>query len=294
LIGDKYRLLRSLGEGAMAWVWLARHIALGVPVALKIMKPESTGGPLHEARTTASLRHPAIVAVFDSGCTERGDPFFVMEHLAGDTLADVLHRDGPLLETAAAGLLMPVLDALQFCHERGIVHRDLKPGNIFLARLRGRTHAKLLDFGIAKPSNAPLACPELAGTPGYMAPEQAHGSTTVDHRADLWAFCAVLYECIAGRPAIEGNSCWSLLAASAEPAIAPLRERCGEVSSLWPILERGLRKQPEQRFPVAGELRDALAQWLLARRPSEPFERDQLSRSRPRRNLQWRELPRAS
>jgi serine/threonine-protein kinase len=292
LIGDKYRLLRTLGEGAMGWVWLARHIALGAPVALKIVKPDTASDPLHEARTTAGLHHPSIVSVFDSGCTQLGDPFFVMEHLDGQTLAEVLDRDGPLPATAAASLLLPVLDALEFCHERGVVHRNLKPSNIFLARLRGRTQAKLLDFGIAKPLTSPRGRPVLAGTHRYMAPEQGPATLEVDHRADLRSFCAVLYEAVAGYPPIEGRYS-RLLTASAEPVVPPLRERRGAITSLWPILEKGLRQAARRdRFLVARDLRDALAGWLSGGTALELVEPS--PRARPRRHLRCRELRNAS
>ncbi len=268
LIDGRYRLLRCLAEGGMGCVWLARHEGLDAPVALKVIKPEGCpagADALTEAHITAQLRHPAIVSIFDSGRTVWGDPFFAMEYLEGRSLDELLRHEGSMPASAAVRLLLPIVDALSLCHERGFAHRDITPANIFLAREQGRTHAKLLDFGVAKPACARAGVPELSGTPGYMAPEQASGEVNADHRVDIWALCAVLYEAVCGRPAIEGKSCADLLAATLDPAVARLQERGHGESSLWLILERGLHRQAARRYQSMRDLHDALVGWLDAR-----------------------------
>lgn len=286
LLEGKYRLSRLLDEGGMSWVWLAHHERLDMPVAVKILKSsaQQPSNALGEGRLVARLRHPAIVTVFDAGQTPAGDQFLVLEYLAGSSLSDVLDRDGRLAPHAAVGLLLPILDALSFCHAHGVLHRDLKPGNIFLARERNVTIPKLLDFGVAQPLCATAGLTELTGTPGYIAPEQLRADTPPDHRADIWAFCAVLYEAVAGRPVIEADTWQGLLVAGVNPQIPPLQADA-EQAQLWAILERGLQTDPAARVRWTDELHDALTGWLdstTTMRASSPT-----SFQRPRRHLQW-------
>lgn len=263
VIAGRYRLLRRLEEGGMSWVWLAHHIALDVPIAIKIAKPVSRKAREYarrEGRLTAALHHPSIVTVLDTGETEWGDPFVVMEHLDGCSLADALTHERRMSARDAVRLMLPVLDALALCHERGILHGDVKPANVFLAREQGRTRAKLLDFGIARDLSSREPVTELSGTPGYMAPEQV-GEGRVDQRADVWASCATLYEAVAGRRAVQGRSCAELLASTVVPEIAPLPVREPGDARLWPVLERGLRAVPNERFATMRALVDALLSW---------------------------------
>jgi serine/threonine-protein kinase len=164
LLEGKYALLQLLDEGGMSWIWLARHEFLDAPVVVKILKPHanSAAEARSEGRIAARLRHPSIVAVFDSGRTSSGDSFLVMEHLSGSPLSEVLKRDHRLPARPAVELLLPVLEALSFCHTQGVVHRDLKPGNIFFAREHATTRAKLLDFGVAMLLRTARELPELA------------------------------------------------------------------------------------------------------------------------------------
>ena len=283
MIADRYRLLRHLEEGGMSWVWLARHMALDALVAIKIAKPDGFAGHttshVPEACIAAGLRHPAIVTVLDAGYTCWNDAFVVMEYLEGSSLAEVLSRDGRITPQAAVGLMLPILGALSCCHERGILHGDIKPGNVFLARERGQTRAKLLDFGVARAMSTKVS--GLTGTPGYMAPEQVQEAVT-DQRTDIWAACAVLYEAIAGRPAIEGPNCAALLDATTAGEITPLCDGDGRESSLWPILARGLRTERMDRFPSAEALAVELVRWLDAHGAGAEEQR-----VRPRRVIQW-------
>lgn len=273
IIAGKYELVRPLGEGGMGTVWVARNLALESHVALKLLRADFAGEDagdrlLQEARVAARLGHAAIVRVFDFGQTSHGEPFIVMDLLEGETLAARLAARGRMDPVKAVQILLPVLDALAMAHERGIVHRDLKPENIFLAREAGRTQPKVVDFGIA---TADLAVTKntvtrqgtAVGSPGYMSPEQARGSPTIDAKVDIWAACIVLYECITGQPAFHGENYNALMRAIVEDDLVPITDVVVGGSELWTILQRGLQKDPASRWSSAHELGRALAEWLI-------------------------------
>jgi eukaryotic-like serine/threonine-protein kinase len=273
-IAGKYELVRPLGEGGMGSVWVARNVALESQVALKLLRAEFDAEDagerlLLEARAAARLGHRAIVRIFDFGHTSQGDPFIVMELLEGETVASLVAARGRLAPAKAVQMILPVLDALSAAHGRGIVHRDLKPENIFLARETRRTQPKIVDFGIAKLDQG-VAARNLTlqgtvlGSPGYMAPEQARGSSAIDHRADIWAACVVVYECVTAQSAFQGDNYNSLMRAIIEDRVVPITELAAGDASLWAILEKGLQKDPNERWQTARELGVAFVEWLLA------------------------------
>jgi serine/threonine protein kinase len=195
-----------IGQGGMGFVYKAKQRHLDRDVALKILHSELQQDPSfakrfeREAQALAKLNHPNIVSIFDSGHTEAGDYYFVMEYVDGVNLRDVLH--GGHLEPAKALAIVPqVCDALQYAHEQGIVHRDIKPENILLD---GRGQVKIADFGLAKlldPSsqNEHISrTGQRMGTAHYMAPEQVQDSTDVDNRADIYSLGVVFYEMLTG------------------------------------------------------------------------------------------------
>ncbi|HYP91467.1 MAG TPA: serine/threonine-protein kinase, partial [Polyangiaceae bacterium] len=217
VVAQKYRLVRLLGEGGMGAVWVAQNLALGVQVALKLIRAEIEGKVdglserlLTEARAAASIGHPAIIQVFDFGVTEHNEPYIAMELLKGESLSHVIKRRGRIAAGRAVRTLLPVIEGLCVANQRGIVHRDLKPDNIFLAQQANRVQPKLLDFGIAKLSQSFSANLTSEGTvlgsPAYMSPEQARGEADVDHRTDTWALCVVLYEMITGAQPFVGTN----------------------------------------------------------------------------------------
>ncbi len=273
LIADKYRLVRTLGHGGMGVVWVARNIVLDVDVAIKLIginKGGSLGGVakrlLQEARTAAQLSHPAICRTFDYGQTHLGDPFIVSELMHGETLGEMIDSQLRMSPTRAAQILLPVIDGLAVAHTQGIVHRDVKPDNIFLARdVAGRLQPKLLDFGIARfvEEDSKLTVDgSLLGTPSYMSPEQARGEAGADFRTDVWSVSIVLYEAITGELPFEGHNYNAILYAVINEAAPSIVDRgCGD-KSLWRLLERGLNKQPEERWQSMRELGEALALWL--------------------------------
>ena len=185
-LGDAYRVIRLMGEGAMGGIFEARQLRLDKRVAIKVLARELAvnGEALlrfhREAEITSQLGHPHIINVFDFGTTDNGQPYLVMEYLEGEDLAYKLQRKGALSLTATVRITKQVASALAETHAKGIVHRDLKPANVFIVRVQGEDFAKVLDFGISKVRAASTALTNastLMGTPMYMAPEQAKGDS---------------------------------------------------------------------------------------------------------------------
>jgi serine/threonine-protein kinase len=281
VIAGKYELIRCLGEGGMGSVWVARNLALDAQVAVKLIRasvdsPLAAERLLTEARAAAKLKHPAIVRVFDFGRTERDDPFIVMELLAGENLGSLIGRERRLPAIYAVQLLLPIIDALHVAHANGVVHRDLKPDNIFLASFDGRVLPKVVDFGVAKVeqegrfgTHKLTETGAVVGSPEYMAPEQAGGDDYLDHRVDIWAVSMVLYECVTGRTAFRDANYHALLRKIIEkPARSILDLGAGD-ALLWQIIERGLAKDPEQRWQSMLHVGKALASWLSAKDVTE-------------------------
>jgi serine/threonine protein kinase len=273
VVADKYELLRPLGSGGMGEVWVAHHLSLDIDVAVKFIGDVGAEGSglaerlLEEARNTARLGHPAIVRALDFGHTERGDPFIVLELLAGEDLATRIEQTGRVSPEQAVAILLPVVHALSAVHDSGVVHRDIKPENVFLAEVELGLQAKLLDFGISRKTDRVrrLTVRDTAlGTPDYMSPEQARGETSHAH-TDQWSFCVVLYEAITANRPFEGDNYNALLRAIIEDAPKPLETYGIEQPELWQILTRGLAKAAGDRFETIRDLGEALALWLLER-----------------------------
>ena len=206
VLGGRYELRALVGRGGMGEVYEAADPVLDRTVAVKVLRPElaadrrSAARFEREARMAARLSHPRIVAVYDAG---RHDDrvFIVMEHVAGPTLVDVLHRGGPLGAATVAGLGADVADALAHAHERGVVHRDVTPGNVMLD---GEGQAKVLDFGIARAAKGVPSSTSVHGTIAYAAPEVLAGDQG-DQRVDVYGLGAVLYELLTGAPPFRGG-----------------------------------------------------------------------------------------
>jgi len=275
VIAGKYRLEQLLGEGGMGTIWRAYNLQLEVPVAIKLLRAGMNGAELGErlrveARAAAKLVHPAIVRVFDIGEAESGEPFIVMELLHGQTLGEMLER-GPLSAVNALQLLLPIGEALSLAHSRGVVHRDLKPDNIFIGNEGSCLQPKLLDFGIAKVRSrmvegGPTVTQTgvLLGSPEYMSPEQAQGRADLDERSDVWAFCVVLYEAIAGRPPFTGDTCQAVLQSVIQNDPLPLEGLNGVDPQLAALVHWGLAKDRDARPASMFDLGRELAAWLFA------------------------------
>ncbi|HTL05265.1 MAG TPA: protein kinase, partial [Gemmatimonadales bacterium] len=308
-LGDRYRIVRKLGAGGMATVYLAHDVKHDREVALKLLRPEVAEGLarerfVREIRIAGRLQHPNIVPLFDSGVV--GDRlFYVMAHIEGETLRERLLREGRFDFEPVRHLLREIAGALAYAHERGVIHRDIKPENILLIDRR----AVLADFGIARAAHfartpaghfdPTLTLPGTSlGTPAYMAPEQAAGSGEVDGRADLYALGVLAYEMIAGRPPFTGQTAQEILAAQLAVQPLPITELRPETPpGLAALVMRCLEKQPEARPQSAAEVEHALETGLpaappaTAPEPAQPTPREASSRPRvwPRRRavLAW-------
>src|SRR5690606_21048050 len=218
LIGGKYRVVRLVGDGGMGSVYEARHEQLGIPVALKFLRPDIAERPglaarfLQEARVSATLQSPHVVRVSDVDTTADGSPYLVMELLAGESLQSLLDHRRKLSKDEAVDFALQILAGLEAAHARGVVHRDLKPDNVFVTPSPGGPLIKIFDFGIAKVreskefSRGLTHAGILMGTPEYMAPEQLYSAAGVDHRADLYSLGVMLFEMLSGRLPAEGES----------------------------------------------------------------------------------------
>ncbi|MCC6646114.1 MAG: serine/threonine protein kinase [Polyangiaceae bacterium] len=259
LSGTPYELVRPLGEGGIGEVYEARHVELGAPRAVKVLRRGLSGQRAvrvrfaREARILAQLRHPHLVEVLDLGESDDGRPFLAMELLTGRTLRDVLHERGALRVDRAVEIAAAILSALSEVHAHGVVHRDVKPENVMLLAGRG---VKLLDFGVARveAGDELTAVGASVGTPRYMAPEQARGEP-VDPRADVWAVAALVWEMVAGEPPHADLDGVAAAALTAERGL-PLLE--GAPGPLAELVYAATRPDPRDRPATAGELREKL------------------------------------
>jgi serine/threonine protein kinase len=237
------------------------------PVAIKRLRSDRGDGRrfAREAAVLSAIEHPGVVRYLDSGLSDEGEPFLVMEWLEGEDLGARLER-GPLSVGQAVALARQVAQALDAAHRRGVVHRDLKPANVFLVRGRLRA-AKLVDFGLARgEQDDGVSVPgTVLGTPAYMAPEQVRGERT-DARADVYALGGLLFSCLTGRPPFRGANPVALLATVLLDAAPHPRDYEPAVpEALDALVHRMLSKSPGKRPADGGAVLDALdAAGLLA------------------------------
>ncbi|HET6146177.1 MAG TPA: serine/threonine-protein kinase [Polyangia bacterium] len=267
VLAGKYRLVRQLGAGGMGTVWLADHLTLHCPVAIKLIDPDVASDSrfrarfMHEARAAAALRSPHVVQILDYG-VDGATPYIAMELLEGESLADRLQRTGPLSPPDTARLMTQVGRALSRAEEAGIVHRDLKPANIFLVHNDEEELAKVLDFGIAKhtaPAGSGTGLPPttesgaLWGTRSYMSPEQAGGAKVVDARSDVWALGLIAFECLLGERAYHGETIGEFLEAlfGRPPPVPSERGPVPAGFDAW--FARACAYAAAERFPSARE-----------------------------------------
>src|ERR671916_202829 len=278
LLGERYEIGGVLGRGGMAEVHRGRDLRLGREVAVKVLRSDLARDPSfqvrfrREAQASASLNHPAIVAVYDTGedRTALGaTPYIVMEYVEGETLRDVLRREGPLPPERAMSLAADICGALDFSHRNGIVHRDVKPGNVMITP---QGSVKVMDFGIARAVSDSAATmtstAAVIGTAQYLSPEQARGES-VDARSDVYPVGCLLYELVPGAPPFTGDSPVSVayqhvredprLPSSVNPAIPP---------ELDAILLKALSKNPANRYQSAADMRNDLLR-AMAGQPVE-------------------------
>ncbi len=268
ILGGRYRVIELLGQGGMATIYRALDTQLGREVAVKLLRPEYLRDPdfgsrfRQEAQSAASLSHPNVVTVYDYGEDPSG-PYISMEFVDGEDLATILRRNGPLPPTQAARVAAAVARALEAAHARGIVHRDVKPGNVLIGR-DGRV--KVVDFGIARAiAEAQMTLPGTTfGSVHYFSPEQARGESATAP-SDIYGLGIVLYEMLTGSRPWEGDSAASVaLARLSGPVPDPALIRPALPPAIAAITRKALATAPEDRFPSAGAMADALERTLPA------------------------------
>ncbi len=280
-ISDRYELGDTLGFGGMSEVHLARDTRLSRDVAIKILRADLARDPSfylrfrREAQNAASLNHPTIVQVYDTGEAETSTgplPYIVMEYVEGETLRDVLRRDGQIAPRTAMTWMADVCAALDFSHKNGIVHRDMKPANVMLSKAG---EIKVMDFGIARAMSDPSASmtqtAAVIGTAQYLSPEQARGEA-VDARSDVYAAGCVLFELLTGEPPFTGDSPVSV---AYQHVREDPRTPSSVLSTVPPKLDsivlKAISKNPANRYQSAGEMRQDLIRVLAGRKPEAPM-----------------------
>ena len=268
-LGVRYRLIREIGRGGMARVYLAEDRKHDRRVAVKLLDPAvarviGVERFLREIAIVGQLQHPHVLSLYDSGRCDlpSGAPglYYIMPFIEGESLRSRLTREKQLPVPEAVRLVREVASALAYAHARGLVHRDIKPENILLSE----GHALVADFGIAKAlgisADRSLTETGLAlGTPAYMSPEQAEGAGGLDGRADVYALGCVLYELLAGQPPFGGATAQAVLARHAVDPLPSLRTvRAGVSAGLEAVLAQATAKVPADRFATAEEFADAL------------------------------------
>jgi eukaryotic-like serine/threonine-protein kinase len=285
VLGERYEIGGVLGRGGMAEVHRGRDLRLGREVAVKVLRNDLARDPSfqvrfrREAQAAASLNHPAIVAVYDTGedRTPAGaTPYIVMEYVEGETLRDVLRREGHLSPQRAMSLSADICGALDFSHRNGIVHRDVKPGNVMITP---QGAVKVMDFGIARAVSDSAATmtstAAVIGTAQYLSPEQARGEG-VDARSDVYSLGCLLYELVTGAPPFTGDSPVAVayqhvredprLPSSINPQVPP---------ELDAILLKAMSKNPANRYQSAADMRNDLLRALAGQRvEATPVMRD--------------------
>jgi serine/threonine-protein kinase len=266
-----YRVTRQLGEGGMGVVYEAEHPVIGRKVAIKLLHlalardPEVVARFFNEARAIHTVGHENIVEIMDFGQTADGQPYFIMEFLAGEAMNDRIARN-VLTPVEACEVADQICRALGAAHDKGIVHRDLKPHNVqLLPTTSGRMHLKLLDFGVAKIMNAAdlsqsvkTRTGSLMGTPIYMSPEQCKGSAELDSRTDIYSLGVMLYEMLAGRPPFVAAGVGELFAMHMLQPAPPVTDFAPKTPPMMAAaVMKALAKDPRDRFATMEELRQA-------------------------------------
>jgi serine/threonine protein kinase/tetratricopeptide (TPR) repeat protein len=271
-LGGKYRVLELIGEGSMGTVYRGEHIALKKAIAIKVLRRDLDVGEdalrrfQREGIAAGQLSHPNVIQVFDFDRAEDGLVFLAMEFVEGRNLKEWLREHAPLTPEVAAVLIRQLLATLVESHRHGVVHRDLKPENVMVIESHGEPTLKVLDFGLSKLVDRALDASHrtmpgrVVGTPLYMAPEQWRGED-VDHRADLYATALILYEMLSGAPPFQARDITDVMlkATSAEvPSLAGAPGSLKVSEELDAVVQKGLAKDPDERFQTASQMMRAL------------------------------------
>jgi Protein kinase domain len=280
-VGDMfagYRIERSLGRGGMGVLYLAVEPGLERHVALKLIAPEAAADEVfarrfaEESKIAASIEHPNVVPIYAAG-EEGGIPFIAMRYVSGSDLGRRLTREGRLDPPVAAGLISQVGNGLDAIHAAGLVHRDVKPANVLLSGGPGEDHAYITDFGVARnvaTESGLTQTGRFVGTLDYVAPEQISGGE-VDARADIYALGCLLFKLLTGEvPYPRDGEAARLYAHLNDPPPAPSLHATAVSMALDDVVIRSMSKQPEDRYPSAGDLGRAAVAALSGSQPDLP------------------------
>lgn len=306
-LGAQYVVVRRLAQGGFSDIFEICDIELDRRLAVKVLRPDVawTHGMRarfkQEARAIAKLNHQHTVPIHFVGDSE-GLVFYVMSFVEGPTLADLLLAQGPLNPLTLVPMVLPVLEALEHAHAHGIIHRDIKPDNVLIEEATGKS--LLLDFGIAKCLDGISTHTQVGfvvGTPLYMSPEQALGRDTVDARADIYAFGAMLFQLLTGAPPFEGKTSQEIVGRHLSEPVPDAVVRNPRVPQwLAGVIKKCMAKDPADRYPSAGHVMEALRAGMVSAAPASPssqlpqkvaatVERTVESLTRSRR-LPWRAM----
>lgn len=270
VLKDRYHIVNTIGRGGFGAVFQAQDLQTGAVCAVKALRPaliessEMFNRFKREAKLPSSIGHPNIVEILDSGKSPEGVPFFVMEYLAGEDLAAILRRLGPLPWRRVFQIAVQLCSALGAAHEAGILHRDVKPENVFVSQGPTGDMVKILDFGIAKRTNREgsviTRVGAFIGTPEYMSPEQATGDE-LDHRVDIYGLGILLYQLIVGEVPFKSRDELEVLNMHAKtppvrPAVANPHVRLPPEAES--VILKALAKRREDRYQTAVEMATAM------------------------------------
>jgi serine/threonine protein kinase len=280
-VAGKYHVDRLIGRGGMGAVFQATHASIGKRVALKFLgvRTSQDGDAAtrfqREAEAASLAESPHIVQIFDSGRSEQGLPFLVMELLTGEDLRERLRRERRLDAETSVRIGVQVLKALRQAHAAGIVHRDLKPDNVFLCRRDDEpSFVKIVDFGISKLQRRDIDTltheGAVLGTAFYMSPEQAQSFPDIDGRTDLFSVGAILYEMLTGEPPHAGPTYEAVLIAICTRDAADVRDKApGVPERLAHVIARALKRDRQERYASAGEMLTELEASLAGHTPTK-------------------------
>ena len=274
-VAGQFRIVEKIGKGGMGAVYKAEQPDMNRYVAIKILhsrylsRSDLVSRFRREARAMSQLSHPNTARVFLYGQLEDGACYFVMEHLVGQNLAQLVRAEGAMDPKRAIRIMIQVCSALEEAHQAGIVHRDLKPENIFVTTQGGiRDFPKVLDFGLAKVTERQMRPGSMVltqqgmvfGTPEFMSPEQAHGKT-LDARSDIYSLGIILYELLTGKLPFDAKQPIEYIQLHVNATPIPLSERCPDTTfppGLQEVVMAALAKKPEERYASAAEFAAAL------------------------------------
>ncbi|MFL5346650.1 MAG: serine/threonine protein kinase [Hyalangium sp.] len=271
VLDGRYKIESVLGQGGMGMVFRATQTSVQRPVAVKTLNPALAAAPTfferfrREAEVASRLRHPNVITIYDFGRAPDNTCYYVMELLEGDSLKELVKRDGPMSLRRAVNVLEQAARGLAHAHEQNAVHRDLKPHNIMVQQLDGKDFVKVLDFGLVKAleqeeEDQLTSTGQVLGTPQYMPPEQA-GGEVVDQRSDLYSLTGVFYFCLTGTSPYGANTVRKALTAALTqtvPAVNTKRQGAPVPASVDAFMQKGLAREKEDRFQSAEEFIEAM------------------------------------